>query len=143
VAAAKGAAPDGNSCAIDIATILHPSDGRIPVGELSFDRQELAGLAAAVAEVPVGEGQCGDTGLCEPLGEGFQTHLAGGAEAMPEDDHGWRGDAGGHVKPCGTSVLAGGERDVVASCGFCIGHHRLTAPLAEPCPGTRPASSAR
>src|ERR1700722_6737389 len=113
MATAKGAAPDRNSCSINTATILHPSDGRIPVGELSFDRQELAGLAAAVAEVPIGEGQGSDTGLCEPLGECIQTHLAGGAEAVPEDDHGRRSDAGGRVKPCGAGVIAGRERKIL------------------------------
>jgi hypothetical protein len=60
-----------------------PSDGGIPVGELSLDRQQLAGLTAAVAEVPIGEGQGGDTGLREPLGEGIQAHLACRAETVP------------------------------------------------------------
>jgi hypothetical protein len=45
-------------------------------------------LAAAVTEVPVGEGQGGDAGLRETLGEGVQAHLAGRAEVVPEDDHG-------------------------------------------------------
>ncbi len=142
VAAAKGAAPDGNSGAVDVTTGPHVGDGRIPVGELSLDRQELAGLAAAVAEVPMGEGQGGDTGLREPLGEGVQTHLASGAEAVSEDDHGRRGDSDGQVKPCGTGVLAGGERDVVTGIRLRSVHHPLTAPLVEPSLGTRPDSSA-
>jgi hypothetical protein len=100
-------------------------------------------LAAAVAEVPIGEGQGGETGLCEPLGEGVQAHLTRGAEAVPEDDHGRRDDASGHIKPCGTGVFAGSERDVVTAWGLRSGHYRLTAPSVEACPGTRPASSAR
>ena len=129
--AAKGAAPDGNPGAVDVATIFHPSDGGIPVGELSLDRQQLPRLAAAVSEVPVGEGQGGDAGLREPLGEGVQAHLACRAEAVPEDDHGRRGDSCGQVKPCGTGVLAGGERDVVPGERLRSAHYRLTAPLVE------------
>ena len=133
--AAEGASPDGNPCAVDVATILHPSDGGIPVGELSLDRQQLTRLAAAVTEVSIGEGQRGDTGLREPLGEGVQAHLACRAEAVPEDDHGRRGDSGGQVKPCGTGVLAGSERDVVTGVRLRSAHYRLTAPLVEPAAG--------
>src|SRR6478609_3228602 len=140
--ATKGATPNGKTGSVDVATILHPCDGPIPVGELSLDRQELARVAAAVTEVSVGEGQGGDTGRCEPLGEGVQAHLACRAEAVPEDDHGRRGDSGGQVKPCGTGVLAGSERDVVPGIRLRSVHYRLTAPLVEPTPGTRPDSSA-
>ena len=139
--AAKGAAPDGNAGSVDVTTILHPCDGGIPVGELSLDRQELPRLAAAVAEVPIGEGQGGDAGLCEALGEGVKAHLACGAEAVPEDDHGRRCNSGGQVKPCGTAVLARSKRDVVAGEGLC-GAHFFTAPLVAPTPGTWPDSSA-
>ena len=59
-------------------------------------------MAAAVAEVPIGEGQGGDTRLREPLGEGIQAHLACRAQAVPEDDHGRRRSSGGQVtgRPC-------------------------------------------
>ena len=140
--ATKGASPDGNSGSVEVATILHPCDGGIPVGELSLDRQQLAGLAAAVTEVPVGEGQRGDAGLREPLGEGVQAHLACGAETVPEDDHRRRGNSSRQVKPCGTGVLARSERDVVSGEWLCSAHYRLTAPLVERTPGTRPDSSA-
>src|SRR4029077_13024092 len=140
--AAEGAAPDGNAGSVDVTTILHPCDGGTPVGELALDRQELPRLAAAVAEVPIGEGQGGDTRLGEPFGEGVQAHLACRAQAVPEDDHGRRGDSGGQVKPCGTGVLAGGERDVVTGVRLRSAHYRLTAPLFELIAGPRPDSSA-
>ena len=73
---------------------LHPGDGGVPVGELSPDRQQLARLAAAVAEVAVGEGQRGDAGLGETFGESVQAHLACRAEAVPEDDHRRIADSG-------------------------------------------------
>jgi hypothetical protein len=38
--------------------------------------------------VTIGEGQRGDTGLCEPLSEGVQAHLTCRTETVPEDDHG-------------------------------------------------------
>src|SRR6476659_5749695 len=139
--ATKGATPNGKTGSVDVATILHPCDGPIPVGELSLDRQELPRVAAAVAEVPIGEGQGGDTGLREALGEGVQAHLARRAEAVPQDDHGRRGDSGGQVKPCGTGVLARRERDVVPGVRL-PSTHIFTAPLVEPTPGTRPDSSA-
>ncbi len=81
---AEGAAPDRDAGAVDVATILHPGDGGIPVAELSLDRQELTRLTAAVAEAAVGERQGGDPGLREPLGEGVQPHLACRAETVPE-----------------------------------------------------------
>src|SRR6185312_5258003 len=117
--AAEGAAPDGNAGSVDVTTILHPCDGGIPVGELSLDRQELPRLAAAVAEVPISEGQGGDA---------VKAHLACGAEAVPEDDYGRRCNSGRQVKPSGTGVLARSKRDVVAGEGLC-GAHFFTAPL--------------
>ena len=65
-------------------------------------------MAAAVAEVPIGEGQGGDAGRRETLGEGVQAHLAGGAEAVPEDDRGRRRDSGGQIQPTPRGALAGG-----------------------------------
>src|SRR6478672_10248002 len=109
--ATKGAAPDGNAVSVEVTTLLHPCDCGIPVGELSLDRQQLAGLTAAVAEVAVGERQGGDAGLREPLGEGVQAHLACRAETVPKDDHRRRGGSSRQVKPCGTGVLARSERD--------------------------------
>ena len=88
MSATKGAAPDSNAVSVEVTTILHPCDGGVPVGELSLDRQELAGLAAAVAEVPIRKRQCSDASLCEALGEGAEAHLACGTEAVPEDHHG-------------------------------------------------------
>jgi len=48
VATAEGAAPDRYPRAVDVGTSLGMGDRGIPVGELALDRQQLAGLAAAV-----------------------------------------------------------------------------------------------
>ena len=70
-------------------------DGGIPVGELSLDRQQPAGLAAAVAKVPIGEGQRGDAGLCKTLGEGVQRISRVAPRPCP------RMTTGGEVTPVG------------------------------------------
>src|SRR5829696_10493331 len=139
--ATKGTAPHGNSGAVDVAAILHPIDGGIPVGELSLDRQKLTRLPAAVAEVAVGEGQGSDASLRETLGEGVQTHLARAAEAVPEDHHGRRRHSSGQVKPCGTAIFARHERHVVPGEELRSAHF-FTAPLFAPTAGTLPDSSA-
>lgn len=113
MSAAKGAAPDRNPCAIDVATTLHEGNGGVPVRELTLDRQELARLAPALAEVAVVERQRGDAGLRKTLTESIQTHLAGATEAVPKDDHRRRRHAVGQVKPRRTGVFTGGEGDVV------------------------------
>ena len=76
-----------------------------PVAELALDVEQLAGLAAAVAEVPVGEHQRGDARVGEPLGVRLQAVLPRCAEAVAED-HQRRPLGVGHEQP-GPAVVAG------------------------------------
>ena len=56
-----------------------------PVAELALDVEQLPRLAAAVAEVPVGEDERSDAGVGESLGVGLEPVLARPTEAVAED----------------------------------------------------------
>ena len=143
MAAAERTAPQCYPSAVDVGPSLHVGDSRIPVGELALDRQELARLTRTVTEVPVGERQRGDAGLREPSAKGVQTHLPGGAQAMPRITTG--GEAtpvGRYSHPAHVSLPEVNE----TSCRVndpCRTHFRARIATIPSSAGTVPGSSAR
>ena len=85
VATAKRRSPQRDAGGVDSVQRSCVGERRGPVGELAFDVQQLPWVSAAVAEVAVGEDQCGDAGVGEAAGERLQAVLARRAEAVPKD----------------------------------------------------------
>ena len=102
---------------VDLVEAARVGERRGPVAELALDVEQLARLAAAVAEVPVGEDQRGDAGVREPARVGLEPVLAGAAEAVAED-HQRRALGVGHEQPGAALVAGGGEGDVESRAGF-------------------------
>src|SRR5205823_3917313 len=85
VPAAERGAPQRDAVAVDPVETASVGKGGGPVAELALDVEQLARLAAAVAEVPVGEDQRGDAGIREAAREGLQAVLARRPQAVAED----------------------------------------------------------
>ena len=105
VTAAERGAPQRDPLVVDLVEAAGVGERRGPVAELALDVEQLAGLAAAVAEVPVGEDERGDASVREPARVGLEPELAGRAEAVAED-HERRALGVGHEQP-GPALVAG------------------------------------
>jgi len=87
VAAGEGGAPGDDAAAVRLGQVPGTGDRGLPVFPLPGDRQQLARLALAVAEVPVVEHQAGVTGRAEPAGVGGESHRPHAAEPVGHHDH--------------------------------------------------------
>ena len=111
VTASERGAPQRDPLAVDPVEAARIGDRRRPVGELAFDVEQLARLAAAVAEVPVGERERGDPRVREPASVRLEPELPSRAEAVSED-HERRPLGVGHEQPAAALVAGRGEGDV-------------------------------
>jgi hypothetical protein len=111
MAAAEGRPPQRDPLVVDVIEAARVSERCSPVAELALDVEQLARLAAAVAEVPVGEGQRGDADVREAAGKGLEPVLARCSETVAED-HERRALGVGHEQPGAALVAGGGEGDV-------------------------------
>jgi hypothetical protein len=122
VAAAEGRPPERNPPGVDLVEAARVGERRRPVGELALDVEQLARLAATVAELPIGERERGDPGVREAAGKGLQPVLPGRAETVAEDHERWPLGVG-HEQPPAALVAGRGEGDV-ASRALSRGHSR-------------------
>ena len=116
VAAAERGPPQRDPLVVDPVEAARVGERCRPVAELALDVEQLPRLAAAVAEVPVGEDERGDAGVREPARVGLEPELAGRAEAVAED-HERRALGVGHEQPGPALVAGGGEGDVESRAG--------------------------
>src|SRR5439155_21613937 len=85
MAAPERGPPQRDPLAVDPIEPARIGERCRPVAELALDVEQLARLAAAVSEVPVGEDERSHARICEPARVRLEPELAGRAEAVPED----------------------------------------------------------
>jgi hypothetical protein len=142
VAAGERAAEQADAVRVDPVEVARVRQRAVEVRVLARDVEQLAGLAAAGAEVAVIEQQHPDPGRAEALGVGGEAQLLGRAEAVRHHHQRPRSvEALRLVQPAGAPVVAGVEGD--------IGAHRvllgvrLTGSRSTPCHGSQTAISSR
>jgi hypothetical protein len=115
VAAGERAAEQADALRIDPVEVARVRQRAAEVSLLAGDVDQLAGLAAAGAEVAVIEQQHPDPGRAEALGVGGEAQLLGPAEAVRHHHQRPRSlEALRPVQPTGAPVVAGAEGDIGA-----------------------------
>ena len=114
VAAAEREAPDRDAIGIDLVAVANVGEGGTPVLSLPRRAHQRPRLAAAVAEVPVVEGEDREFGGGEALGEGVEPLPTHAGEARRHHHTGRRpGGADRPVEPGRALLPARGEADLL------------------------------
>ena len=109
VSAGEGGSPGDDPLVVDAGQRSGELQRRAPVGMLGLDIQHLTGLAVAVPEPSVVEGDDGVAGRRETLGVSIEPQRAHGTESVRHHDHRKRAitiDCWA-VNPCSATYPAG------------------------------------